>query len=63
MFCNMFKAWDGLSPALQSLLDGRNALHDMAISRETQKVRTPEQIADIRRRNPPVRQPIARAAR
>ena len=60
MFCNMFKAWDGLSPALQSLLDGRRALHDMAISRETQKVRTPEQIADIRRRNPPVWQPIAR---
>ena len=60
MFCNMYKAWAGLSPALRSLLEGRNALHDMAISRETQKVRTPEQIADIRRRNPPVWQPIAR---
>ncbi|MEI6117310.1 MAG: TauD/TfdA family dioxygenase [Burkholderiales bacterium] len=60
MFCNMVKAWDNLSPAMRSLLEGRNALHDMAISRETQKVRTPGQIADIRRRNPPVWQPIAR---
>jgi len=60
MFCNMYKAWDSLSPTLQSILDGRNALHDMTAARETRLVRTSDELADIRRRNPPVYQPIAR---
>lgn len=60
MFCNMYKAWDSLSPTLQSILDGRNALHDMTAARETRLVRTTEELAEIRRRNPPVYQPIAR---
>lgn len=60
MFCNMFKAWESLSPAFQSMLDGRHALHDMSAARETRLVRTTDELADIRRRNPPVYQPIAR---
>ena len=60
MFCNMYRAWETLSPGLQALLVDRDALHDMAIARETQKMRTAEEIAGIRKRNPPVYQPIAR---
>lgn len=60
MFCNMYRAWETLSPGLQAMLDGRHALHDMAIARETQKNRSSDEIADIRRRNPPVYQPVAR---
>lgn len=60
MFCNMYKAWDSLSPTLQSILDGRYALHDMSVARETQRMRSSEELAEIRRRNPPVYQPIAR---
>lgn len=60
MFCNMYRAWDSLSPTLQSILDGRYALHDMAVARETQRMRSSDELAEIRRRNPPVYQPIAR---
>jgi taurine dioxygenase len=60
MFCNMYRAWDSLSPALQSMLDGRYALHDMSAARETRLRRSSEELADLRRRNPPVYQPIAR---
>lgn len=60
MFCNMFRAWEGLSPAFQSMLDGRCALHDMSAARETRLVRSSDELAEIRRRNPPVYQPIAR---
>lgn len=60
MFCNMFNAWENLSPAFRSMLDGRHAVHDMSAARETRLMRTSEELADIRRRNPPVLQPIAR---
>lgn len=60
MFANMYRAFETLSPGLQSMLDGRWALHDMAIARETRLVRTSAEIADIRRRNPPVYQPVVR---
>ena len=61
MFANMYRAYETLSPGLQSMLEGRWALHDMAIARETRLARTSEEIADIRRRNPPVYQPVVRA--
>jgi taurine dioxygenase len=60
MFCNMYRAWETLSPGMQSMLDGRLALHDMAVARETQANRSADELADIRRRNPPVFQPVAR---
>ncbi|MEM5386644.1 TauD/TfdA family dioxygenase [Paraburkholderia phymatum] len=60
MFCNMVRAWDTLSSGMQSMLDGRWALHDMTIARETQANRSADELADIRRRNPPVFQPVAR---
>lgn len=60
MFANMYRAWETLSPGLQSMLDGRWALHDMTIARETRMNRTPEELAEIRRRNPPVYQPVVR---
>lgn len=60
MFCNMYKAWDGLSPLLQQWLSDRDAVHDMTIARETQLQRTRAELEDIARRNPPVFQPICR---
>ncbi len=60
MFCNMYRAWETLSPTMQAFLDGLWALHDMAVARETVARRTPEELAAIRRRNPPVLQPVAR---
>jgi len=60
MFCNMYRAWESLSPLYREWLDGRYALHDMSVARETRLQRTPAELEDIRRRNPPVYQPIAR---
>ena len=60
MFANMYRAFETLSPGMQSMLDGRWALHDMAFARETRLVRTTEELAEIRRRNPPVYQPVVR---
>lgn len=60
MFCNMYRAWEGLSPAYRAMLQDRWALHDMTAAKETRTRRSPEELADIRRRNPPVYQPVAR---
>jgi taurine dioxygenase len=60
MFANMYRAWETLTPAFRSMLEGRSALHDMTVAKETRSRRTAEELADIRRRNPPVLQPVAR---
>jgi taurine dioxygenase len=60
MFCNMYRAWETLSPLYREWLDGRDALHDMTVARETMARRTPTELDEIRKRNPPVYQPIAR---
>lgn len=60
MFCNMYKAWEKLSPRLQQWLLNVDALHDMTIARETQKQRTPQELEEIRAKNPPVYQPVCR---
>lgn len=60
MFCNMYRAWESLSPLYREWLDGRWALHDMTLARETRLQRTPAELDDIRRRNPPLYQPIVR---
>ncbi len=60
MFCNMYRAWEALSPAYRAMLQDRWALHDMTHARETRTRRSPEELVDIRRRNPPVYQPVAR---
>lgn len=60
MFANMYRAWDGLSPAFQDMLRDRWALHDMSVAKETRSRRTPEELAALRERNPPVWQPVVR---
>jgi taurine dioxygenase len=60
MFCNMYRAWDKMSPRPQNWLSGIDALHDMTLAQETRKQRTPAELDDIRKRNPPVFQPICR---
>ena len=60
MFCNMYRAWDSLSPQLQRWLEPLDALHDMTLAKETRKQRTPAELEEIRKRNPPVYQPICK---
>src|SRR5690606_22316813 len=60
MFCNMYRAWDALSPLLQDWLSGREAIHDMTIASETRLQRTPAELEEILARNPRVYQPICR---
>ena len=60
MFCNMYRAWDGLSGLLQSWLEKVDALHDMTLARETRKQRSPAELQEILLRNPPVFQPVCR---
>ena len=60
MFCNMYRAWDRMSPRLQNWLSGVDALHDMTLAQETRTQRTLAELDDIRKRNPPVFQPICR---
>lgn len=60
LFCNMYRAWEGLSPLLQQWLGDRSAVHDMTIARETRLQRTPAELQEIALRNPPVLQPICR---
>jgi taurine dioxygenase len=61
MFANMYRAYDTLSPRLQSVLDGLEAVHDF--TRRLGNLATyldPEKIAARRRKNPPVAHPVVR---
>jgi len=59
LFSNMQMAYDTLSPKLQSILDRLDAVHDLGNGR-SHRAKTPEQKAEVRRRNPPVTQPMVR---
>ncbi len=59
MFCNMERALAGLSPKLQALLAGLNAVYDINLVAGID-VRDPADVAELRRRNPPVAHPAIR---
>lgn len=59
MFTNMYRAYETLSPTLQRFLDPLWAVHDIMGSHDLRK-RDPAQIAELRRINPPVAQPVVR---
>lgn len=59
MFANMYQAYDDLSPAYREMIDGLWAVHDMAIGRDL-KNRDPKYMEEMRRKNPPVAQPVVR---
>jgi len=58
MFANMYLAYEGLSPTLQSILDGLECVHDVGLISAR---RAPEIVAEFRRLNPPVIHPAVRA--
>lgn len=61
MFANMYSAYERLSPALRSVLDGLEAVHDF--SKRLGNLAAyldPEKIAARRRKSPPVAHPVVR---
>jgi|TARA_R110000772_G_scaffold52932_1_gene121184 taurine dioxygenase len=60
MFGNMYRSWETLPEPYKRMLVGMRAKHDMTVARETRARRSAEELADIRRRNPPVLQPVVR---
>jgi taurine dioxygenase len=59
LFASMQAAYDALSPALQRILERLHVVHDLGHGR-SHRHKTPEQKAEVRRRNPPVSQPMVR---
>jgi len=59
MFANMYRAYETLSKPMRDFLDPLWAVHDVMGSRDLRK-RDPAQVAEIRRINPPVAQPVVR---
>jgi taurine dioxygenase len=59
MFANMYLAYDTLSPTLQAMIDPLYAVHDMTVARQL-RGRDPADLAEVRRRNPPVVHPVVR---
>lgn len=59
LFSNMYLAYESLSPAMQRIVDGLEAVHDLTNGR-SHRDGTPEQLAATRGRNPPVVQPVVR---
>lgn len=59
MFCNMYRAWDGLSEGLRAVLDGRMAVHDGSPLARRNAERTSDG-QPITQLPDPVEHPIAR---
>jgi taurine dioxygenase len=57
MFANMYLAFETLSPTLQALIEPLHAIHDMTAARQL-RGRDPADLAEVRRRNPPVVHPM-----
>jgi taurine dioxygenase len=59
MFTNMYMAYDTLSEAFKKIVDGLDAIHDMTVAKHS-KGRDPADLAEVRRRNPPIAHPMVR---
>jgi taurine dioxygenase len=60
MFCSTQAAYAALSPTLQQMIEGREAVHDY-MGVENMKKRDPALVAQLRAANPPIAQPLVRA--
>ena len=58
-FCNMYTAYDTLSPAMQALIAPLEAVHDVDM-RASVGLEKPEAAAERRRLNPPIVHPVVR---
>jgi len=59
LFANMYLAYETLSPGMRAIVDRLEAVHDLT-NGHSYRNKTAEQVADARRRNPPVVQPVVR---
>jgi taurine dioxygenase len=59
MFSNMYLAYETLSEAMKRILEPLEAIHDMTVARQL-RGRDPADLAEVRRRNPPVVHPVVR---
>jgi taurine dioxygenase len=59
MFTNMYLAYDTLSDRMKAIVDGLDAIHDMTVAKHS-RGRDPADLAEARRRNPPVAHPMVR---
>jgi len=59
MFTNMYLAYETLSDAMKKIVDGLDAIHDMTVARHS-RGRDPADLAEVRKRNPPVAHPMVR---
>ncbi len=59
MFTNMYLAYDTLSDRMKAIVDGLDAIHDMTVARHS-KGRDPADLAEVRKRNPPIAHPMVR---
>lgn len=59
MFTNMYMAYETLSDTLKGILEKLEAIHDISTYAPFRK-RSPEQVAEMYRINPPVAQPVVR---
>jgi len=57
MFTNMYLAWETLSDRMKEILGPLHAIHDMSVARHS-RGRDPADLAEVRRRNPPVAHPM-----
>lgn len=60
IWASMYAAYDALSPTMQKVLSGLSAVHDISVARGFTK-HPPDIVADMRKRNPAVVQPMIRA--
>ncbi|MDP6707454.1 MAG: TauD/TfdA family dioxygenase [Alphaproteobacteria bacterium] len=59
MFCNMVRAYETLSEKMQAIVDGLDAVYDIGLTAGIGE-RNPENVAELRRINPPIAHPAVR---
>ncbi|ALM84589.1 TauD/TfdA family dioxygenase [Bordetella sp. N] len=59
MFANMYMAYDSLSATFKRFLDDLHAVHDITLIKGFER-RDPAQIAELKKRNPPIAHPVVR---
>jgi len=59
LFASMIAAYDGLSPTMQRIVGDLECVHDISFGK-SHRDGPPEHLADVRKRNPPVIQPVVR---
>ena len=59
MFANMYKAYESLSAPLRKFIEDLHAIHDISLIKGFDR-RDPDQVAALKRRNPPIAHPVVR---